>query len=157
MCRGQKAGHVPCAPFRAPHGPAPSGDLRSALAGVLLVGQLAEELVALRGPAGVLLHHLLEELRDVVVAAVLGVPDVLAVVVPGLQRVVLDRDQVVHDVAEAGFTRRHSDRPSASVSGPGVFPSAHLGMPHAGTGGSMYRSNMGGSAPPTGPRPRALR
>jgi hypothetical protein len=30
-------------------GPALPGDLRSALAGVLLVGQLAEELVALRG------------------------------------------------------------------------------------------------------------
>src|SRR4051794_32133881 len=52
---------------------------------VLAAGELAEQVVAALGARRVLLHDLAEERRDVVQVGVLGVPDVLAVVVPGLQ------------------------------------------------------------------------
>jgi hypothetical protein len=54
--------------------------------GVLRAGELGEELVALGGPLGVLLHDLLEEAGDVVEAAVLGIAHVLAVVIAAWRR-----------------------------------------------------------------------
>src|SRR3954471_7026140 len=79
-------------------------DGRAALVGA---GQPLQELVAALGARGVLVHDLAEETGDVLQACVLGVPDVLAVVVACLERVVLDRDQVVRDVLEAGLTGSH--------------------------------------------------
>src|SRR4051794_34074851 len=76
---------------------------------------LLEELVAAVRPLAVLLHHLLEEVRDVGSLGVLGVPDVLAVVVPGLEGVVLHGDEVVGDVVEAGLTGGHGAPPEVSV------------------------------------------
>src|SRR5687767_12493030 len=84
---------------------------RSAPGHRLLALEPAQELVAARRPLGVLLHHLLEELRDVVVPAVAGVADVLPVVVAGLQRVVLHRDQVEDHVAETGLPGCHRTPP----------------------------------------------
>src|ERR1700709_1591921 len=67
--------------------------LRSPLgAGVVGATELREEVVALLGPLGVLVHHLLEELGDLVLARVLRVTDVLPVVVSRLQSVVLQGD-----------------------------------------------------------------
>src|SRR5215207_9935768 len=63
------------------------------------------------GPLGVLGHDLLEERRDLVLAGIAGVAHVLAVVVAGFERVVLDRDQVVGHVVEAGFAGRHISLP----------------------------------------------
>jgi len=53
---------------------------------------------------GVLDHDVLEERGDLVLAGVLGVADVLAVAVPGLQPVVLQEDEVEGDVIETGFS-----------------------------------------------------
>src|SRR5215210_1577736 len=59
----------------------------------------------------VLPHDLLEEVGDVIEACVTCVPHVLAVVVSGLQRVVLQADQVVADIVESGFTGCHMAPP----------------------------------------------
>src|SRR3954447_5266113 len=69
--------------------------------------ETAQALMTALGALRVLVHDFAEEARDVVEVRVLGVPHVLAVVVPGLQRVVLHRDQVVGDVGEAGLTSCH--------------------------------------------------
>jgi Protein of unknown function (DUF1203) len=84
-------------------------------AALLGVGDLPQELVAALGSRRVLLHDLAEEARDVVQPGVLRIPDVLPVVVPGLERVVLDGDQVVGDVLEAGLTGGHG--PSSGSGG----------------------------------------
>src|SRR3712207_3501282 len=85
----------------------PAGPLLGGGTALLGALQAAQELVAAPGARGVLLHHLAEEARDVVQARVLGVPHVLPVVVPCLERVVLHRDEVVVDVLEAGLTGGH--------------------------------------------------
>ena len=58
---------------------------------------------------------LLEELGDLVLARIPRVTDVLSVIVASLQRVVLDADQVVADVVEAGLTGCHDEPPSVWI------------------------------------------
>src|SRR5438552_12405449 len=74
-----------------------------------LVGSadVLEQLVSAGRAGAVVLHRVAEELRDVVQPGVLRVPDVLTVVVPRLQGVVLDGDEVVGDVLEAGLSGCH--------------------------------------------------
>ena len=62
----------------------------------MVLGQVAQELVAADGPLAVLLLALADEGDNVVVA--FRVLDVLLVEVRRLQRVVLDADEVVDDV-----------------------------------------------------------
>src|SRR5829696_742801 len=85
------------------------------LAGFTALRQLHEELVTARRAIRVLLHDLLEERGDLVLAGVPRVTDVLSVIVTSLQRVVLDADQVVADVVEAGFTGCHDEPPSVWI------------------------------------------
>src|SRR6266576_2106955 len=66
-----------------------------------------EQLVSAGSAGAVVLHRVAEELRDVVQPGVLCIPDVLTVVVPRLERVVLDGDEVVGDVLEAGLSGCH--------------------------------------------------
>src|SRR5690348_14900178 len=60
---------------------------------VVGAAELGQELVALVCARRVLVHDLAEEVRDLLLAGVLRVPDVLPVVVACLERVVLHRDQ----------------------------------------------------------------
>src|SRR5881392_3873964 len=64
----------------------------------------------------VLLHRVAEELRDVVQPGVLRVPDVLAVIVPRLEGVVLDGDEIVGNVREAGLSGGHVVPPLSRAS-----------------------------------------
>jgi hypothetical protein len=57
--------------------------------------QARKELVAPMGTGRVFFHHLSEEVRDLSLTCILGITDILTVVVPALERVVLHRDQVV--------------------------------------------------------------
>src|SRR5687768_3020928 len=75
--------------------------------GVVCASQLRQKVVRLLRSGGVLLHHLAEERRDVLLAGVLGVAHVLAVIVPGLQRVVLHRDEIEGDVVESSLSCWH--------------------------------------------------
>jgi hypothetical protein len=59
-------------------------------AGVVGAAESDQEVVAAVSPLRVVGHDLFEEVSDVVLAGVAGVPHVLAVVVPGLEGVVLD-------------------------------------------------------------------
>src|SRR5690242_15148064 len=85
---------------------------RSGLAsGVFLRVELPQELVTACRPVGVLLHRLLEEGGHVLVPGVAGVADVLAVVVARLEGVVLHRDEIEDNVAEACLTCCHRCSP----------------------------------------------
>src|SRR3954447_11408172 len=84
-------------------------------AGVVSAAEVGQELVTLVRPLGVLGHDPLEDLGDVTLARVAGVPHVLAIVVTGLQGVVLHRDQVEGDVVETGLTGSHGDLPSRKL------------------------------------------
>src|SRR5690348_697527 len=93
---------------RTGRGPSVSSSLAlsgGALLWTRVVGaaELGQELVALVCAPRVLLHDLAEEVRDLLLAGVLRVPDVLPVVVACLECVVLHRDQVEGDVVEAGL------------------------------------------------------
>src|SRR5579885_3451538 len=85
------------------------GSLNGSVLRARVVGaaQHGEELVAPVGPLRVFLHDLLEELGDVVLPGVAGIADVLTVVVPGLERVVLQGDEIERDVVESGFAGGH--------------------------------------------------
>src|SRR6059058_3815369 len=67
-----------------------------------VLGQAGEQLVSLLRPLPVLLLHLLDELSRVVVAG--PVLEELLVDLRALERVVLDRDEVIHEVAGAGVS-----------------------------------------------------
>src|SRR5690348_7076564 len=69
--------------------------------------QPAQELVATPRALGVLSHHVAEEGRDVVQTGVLCVAYILAVIVTGLERVVLHRNEIKGHVVETCFTRCH--------------------------------------------------
>src|SRR5689334_22916961 len=66
-----------------------------------------EQLVRAGRAGAVILHRVAEELRDVVQPGILGVPDVLPVVVARLEGVVLDGDEVIGDIIEAGLSGSH--------------------------------------------------
>src|SRR3954452_4092782 len=74
--------------------------------------------MALVCPVRVLSHHLFEERRDVVLAGVARVADVLAVIMPRFERVILHRDQVERDVVEPGFSCRHGVPPGKTAGPP---------------------------------------
>src|SRR5689334_11270719 len=84
---------------------------------------LLDQLMAARGPRRVLLHDLAEEPSDVLQPCVLCIADVLAVVVPGLERVILNRDQVERHVIEAGFSGSHRWLPSL-IGCPRCYPAS---------------------------------
>src|SRR4051794_33982527 len=56
----------------------------------------------------ILRHHLLEEVRNVILTGVSGITNVLTVVVPGFERVILHRNQVEGDVVESCLASSHS-------------------------------------------------
>src|SRR3954463_12183960 len=123
-------------------------------ASVLGAGQLPEQVVTALPALGVLLHHLAEERGDVVQAGVLGVPDVLAVVVTGLERVVLDGDQVERDVGETGLTSGHGNLLDESGCDPRLM-SAHAGRetgrsPSGPVGGRRLGERSAGDVPAAG-------
>jgi hypothetical protein len=80
--------------------------------GVICPTEFPEVGVTLVGAGGVIDHYLLEEGCDVVAPGVFRVPDVLAVVMPSLQRVILHRHQVVCDIVEPGLTCSHDVPPN---------------------------------------------
>ncbi len=65
-------------------------------------------------PFGVLGHHLAEEERDLIQARVLRVAHILAAIVSGLQRVVLNGNKVEGHVVETRFTRGQATSYSSS-------------------------------------------
>src|SRR5436190_23275547 len=82
--------------------------------GLIGTRDLLDQLMTTRGPLRVLFHDLAEELGDVIQACVLCIADVLAVIMPRLKGVILNRDQVERHVIEAGFPSSHRRPPSRS-------------------------------------------
>src|SRR3954470_11002074 len=93
------AGRAPCGGRPACWGSPPEVRMSGGVADAVL-RQLGEQLVCLLRPLGVLLLDLLDELGDVAVAR--RVTQKLVVDLRALQGVVLDRDEVVDDVAGSG-------------------------------------------------------
>src|SRR3954468_332960 len=118
---------------------------RTAVLGAL---ELPEQLVAALRTGGVLLHDLAEEASDVVQSGVVGVPDVLAVVVARLQRVVLDGDQVVRDVGESGLTRGHRSSSIRSGWDPAPYPRRTVPSHADQAGGASEKAPPVTSPPP---------
>src|SRR4051812_46646146 len=56
---------------------------------------------------GILSHHFGKKRRDLIQTCVLGVPDVLPVVMAGLQRVILNRDEIESDIIKTCFPCCH--------------------------------------------------
>ena len=80
---------------------------------------------------------------------VLGVPHVLAVAVPGLERVVLHGDEVVEDVLEAGLTRRPALPTSGRSGGPDV-PRRTAPITAGACSAALRLATVGGPPPPRG-------
>jgi len=76
---------------------------RGRLPEAVFLRQFREELVPGRRPLGVLLHHLLEKRRHILVPGVAGVAHILAGVVAALECVIRHRDKIVNDIADTGF------------------------------------------------------
>src|SRR5579875_2202239 len=73
------------------------------LRGVVGSAQPGQEFVALVCPVGILGHDALEEFRYFGLLRIARIPDVLPVIVPALERVVLHGNEVVGDVVEPGL------------------------------------------------------
>jgi hypothetical protein len=77
-------------------------------AGVVCAAQLSEEVMTLLCSSRIVPHHLLEEVRNVILTGVSGITNVLTVVVPGFERVILHRNQIEGYVVEPCLASSHS-------------------------------------------------
>ena len=83
--------------------------------GVVCPAHGSEELVTLVCPRFIFTHHLLKERRDVISASIPGIPDVLAIIVPTLKCVVLNRNQIKGNVVKSCLSRSHRRLPFPNV------------------------------------------